>query len=156
MKRYKIIATGTEDMGTTGDQQYLGRVGVLEPQIMNGYCHNVVVSIQNNKINTTTDGIRPNPSYTIYLSKAGATGAGGGGWNEDDVIDAKATPAGGGTVSLTAKRYIKTNAFGSTNAEDIGPVHIWAEATDVPGTENEARITMQAWGYFHTLTSDLA
>ena len=147
-------------MGSTGDQQYLGRVGVLEPGVMNAYLNNVQVSIQNNEIVSLSGdkGATTQPSYTVYLSKAGASGSGGAGWNEDDIIDAKATPAGGGNVSLTAKRYIKTNSFGSEVAEDIGPVHIWAEATDIPTTgagENTARITMQAWGYFHTLTSDL-
>ena len=142
-------------MGASGDQQYLGRVGCLEPGVMAAYLNNVSVSCM------IDDGVSTNgvtPAFTVYLSKAGATGAGGAGWSDDDIIDAKSTPGGGGTVSLSAKRYIKTNSFGSDVAEDIGPVHIWAECTDTAGIgqENIARFTMQAWGYFHTLTSDIS
>ena len=146
-------------MGSTGDQQYLGRVTCLEPGVMNGYLNNVVVAIQNNRVDNVSDGPSVQPAFTIYLSKAGASGEGGQGWSDDDIIDAKSTGAGGGTVSLSAKRYIKSNEFGSGVAEDIGPIHIWAEATDVPisAAENfEARVTMQAWGYFHQLVSDIS
>ena len=142
-------------MGASGDQQYLGRIEILDEVLQKAYVNNVVVSCQiNDGISTT--GVTP--AFTVYLSKAGATAAGGGGWNEEDVITARSTAAGGGTVNLTAKRLIKTNAFGSVVAEDIGPIHIWAECTDTAGVGvvNSARFTIEAWGWFHTLISDLS
>ena len=139
-------------MGTSGDQQYLGRVETLDESVGKAFLNNVIVSCQ---VNYEEAGTVP-AAFTIYLSKAGATGAGGGGWNDDDVITARATGNGGGTVNLVAKKTIKTNSFGSVVAEDIGPVHIWAEVTDMPQTNQECRFTIEAWGYFHTLISDLS
>ena len=151
-KLYKMIKTGTEDMGTSGDQQYLGRVETLDASVGAAFVNNVIVSCQ---VNYEEAGTVP-AAFTIYLSKAGSTGAGGGGWNDDDVITARATGNGGGTVNLVAKRRIQTNIFGSVSAEDIGPVHIWAEVTDMPQSDQSCRFTIEAWGYFHTLVSDLS
>ena len=139
-------------MGVTGDQQYLGRLEVLDESVGNAFINNVIVSCQVNFTEENTS----NGAFTIYLSKAGATGAGGGGWNDDDVITARSTGSGGGTVNLVAKKLIKTNSFGSVVAEDIGPVHIWAEVTDMPQTNQDCRFTIEAWGYFHNIVSDLS
>ena len=150
---YKVVKTGTENMGSSGDQQYLGRVESLDPALRGAYCKNVVVSVQSNDAVLSIA-----PAFTIYLSSAGASGDGGTGWSDDAVITARSTAAGGGTVSLAAYRKIFTEAFGSVSAEQLGPVHIWAEATDVTGAgvDITARFTMEAWGRFHTLHSDLA
>ena len=142
-------------MGSSGDQQYLGRVEILDEVLGKAYLNNVIVSCQiNDGISTT--GVTP--AFTVYLSKSGSTGAGGGGWVDTDVITARSTAAGGGTVNLVARKVIKTNSFGSAVAEDIGPVHIWAECTDTAGVgqDNDARFTIEAWGYFHNLISDLS
>ena len=140
-------------MGNTGDQQYLGRIESLDPALRGAYCKNVIVSCQCN--DAVLSG---QPSFTLYLSTAGATGAGGTGWSDDAIITARSTPTGGGTVSLAAYRKIFTQAFGSIGAEEIGPVHIWAECTDVtgPGDDVEARFTIEAWGRFHNLVTDLS
>ena len=152
MKRYPLVKTGTESMGTTGDQQYLGRVACLEPQIMAAYVHNIIVSCQNNVMNEDSAGA----AFTVYLTSCGPVGSGGLGWSDDKIITARSTGAGGGTVNLTVKRRIQTNDFTEEATEAIGPVHIWAEMTDLPQATQEARFTIEAWGSFHTLPVDFA
>ncbi len=146
---YKVVRTGTEDMGADGGQQYLGRVVPLDPSLRGAYCNNVVVSCMINS------GPGEAAAFTVYLSTAGASGAGGTGWSEDAIINYKSTGSGGGTVSLSAKRKIFTDAFGSVGGGQIGPVHIWAEMTDTSSEDQEARFTIEAWGRFHNLESDI-
>ena len=141
-------------MGSSGGQQYLGRVACLEPQIMAAYLHNILISCQNDASHDETN----TPAFTVYLSSAGAVGAGGLGWSDDKIICARSTGAGGGTLSLPARRRIQTNEFAEVGDEAIGPVHIWAEMTDTAGVgqTNIARFTIEAWGSFHTLPTDFS
>ena len=157
-RNYKQIVTGTKNLGTGGTQYHIGKVNKLDPALRGGYLHNVVVSIMQN--NTTYAVPPPVPSvnvggtalmgaFTVYLSNSAS-----GDWKDDQILAAKSTGSGGGTVSLSAKRFIKDDA----NADDssISPVHIWAEMTDVTSgaTDLTARCTIEAWGRMVLLSGD--
>ena len=131
-------------MGDTGAQIHIAKVEKLDEQLKGCFLNNVIVSCQTQ---ITTDQATLS-SFTLYLSTAPA-----GSWADDQVITARSTPGGGGTVNLTAKRRILTN---STVAEvqPLGPIHIWAEATDLSQPDNEARFTIEAWGRMHNLLGD--
>ena len=82
-------------------------------------------------------------AFTIYLSPKAS-----GDWADSDVITGRSTAAGGGTVSLAARRRIQTNVTGDAT---LGPIHIWAEMTDIPEATQEARFVIEVWGRMHTL-----
>ena len=141
---YKQIATGTKDMGDTGAQIHIGRIEKLEEQLKGCYLNNVVVSCMTQ---ITTDQATLS-GFTVYLSTAP-----NGSWADDQVITARAVSGGGGTISLSAKRAIRTNSTAS-EVQPFGPVHVWAEATDLSQPDNEARFTIEAWGRMHSLSPD--
>ena len=151
-RNYKQVVTLTKNMGAAGAQFHIGKVSKLDPALKSGFLNNVVVSAMANKQSGSTQIERAAlQAFTIYLSNSSSAA----GWSDDQVIAARSTPQGGGTVSLSAKRVIRTDA----NEEDssLGPVHIWAEATDVPvqpNTEAEGRFTIEAWGRMILLSSD--
>ncbi len=125
-------------MGTLGGQSNIGKITKLAPTITGGYCNNVTVSCQNNNIDDTEVAA----PFTIYLSNSPV-----GDWSDSQVITARATAAGGGTVHLSAKRLIRTNADGVTEDEaSFGPIYVWAEVADSSSTTDEARFTIEAWG----------
>ena len=125
-------------MGSLGGQSNIGSIKKLSPMIGGAYLNNVVVSCQQNNIDDTEVAA----PFTVYLSNSPV-----GDWLDSQVISAKATSVGGGTVSLSAKRYIRTNADGVTEDEgSFGPVYIWAEVADTSSTTDETRFTIEAWG----------
>ena len=133
-------------MGDTGDQIHVGSVKKLDEQLKGTYLNNVIVSIQQNQ----TSDESGSSAYTVYLSTAPA-----GDWSDDHVITARSTGVGGGTVNLVARRRILTNSSGTEATQGAtGPVHIWAEATDIAHDPNAARLTIEAWGRMHQLLGD--
>ena len=144
-------------MGASGAQEHIGKVTKLDPALKSGFLNNVVVAAMSNKQSGSTQIERAAlQAFTIYLSNSPA-----GAWSDDEVIAAKSTASGGGTVSLTARRVIRdqetiVNEDGNVVSVQ-GPIHIWAEATDVPvqpGTEAEGRFTIEAWGRMILLSAD--
>ena len=139
-------------MGVTGDQVHIGKVNKLDAALKSGFLNNIVVACQAQGLSGSTQIERSAlPAFTIYLSNSSSTE----GWSDDQVISARSTAAGGGNVSLSAKRVIRTDV--NEESSSLGPVHIWAEATDVPvqpNTNLEARFTIEAWGRMILLTSD--
>ena len=124
-------------MGSTGTQSHLATISKLSPTIAAGYLNNVVVSCQNNNIDDTEVA----SPFTVYLSNRAPPASN---WSDGQVISAKATAAGGGTVSLSAKRFIRDD-----NPEDgasLTPVYVWAECADSSSTTDEGRFTVEAWG----------
>ena len=141
---YKQIVTGTKDMGDTGSQIHIAKIEKLDEQLKGCFLNNVLVSCQTQ---VTTDQATLS-AFTVYLSTAPS-----GSWSDDKVITARSTPGGGGTVNLVAKRRILTNET-SADVQPIGPVHVWAEVTDIPQADNSARFTIEAWGRMHNLLGD--
>ena len=132
-------------MGVIGDQIHIGKVEKLDPALKGAYIHNFVVSSMTDRY--SDDG--GTGAFMVYLSTAAA-----GAWSDDAVISARATPSGGGNVSLQARRRILTDV--STDLTGQGPVHVWAEMTDIPeGTQN-ARFTIEAWGKMIKLSGDFS
>ena len=158
---YKQIKTGTVDMGNAGEQIHIAEIKMLDDALRGSYLNNVQFSVQQNNTiphalvndedyaGVTRDS---GASYTLYLSYESNT------WSDDAVIAAFSTGVGGGNGNLTCKRVIKTNETGSTVAEQIGPVHVWIEGTDIsadpPGDNPSARVTLTAWGRMILLVED--
>ena len=152
---YKQVKTGTVSLGSAGAQIHIAEIEMLDDALRGAFLNNVQYSVQSNNTFVTaaggaSTGFRtPLPAFTIYLSYESDT------WSDDSVIAASAMPAGGGNGNLTCKRVIKTNETGSTVAEQIGPVHVWLEATDVTeDSDVEARVTLTAWGRMILLSED--
>ena len=143
MKNYPQVFTGTQGLGITGDQIHLAEVTMLDPAIRGAFLKNVQYAVQLQSSEDFVPSEFLTPSYTIYLSYAAD-----GNWSDDAVIAAKSF-SGAGSGSLRCSRYINTSSSGSTVAEQLGPVQIWIEATDVPLQDpggNAIRYTLTIWG----------
>ena len=143
---YKQVKTGTVDLGSTGAQVHIAEVRMLDDALRGSFLNNVQFSVMDNGGRDAGD-LSQLPSFTVYLSYRASS------WDDDSVIAVSSTPGGGGNGNLTCKRVIKTNATASDVAENIGPVHIWLEGTDVLGTLS-ARVTLTAWGRMILLVED--
>ena len=144
-------------MGQSGDQIHIAEIKMLDDALRGSFLNNVQFSVmQNNTIpfqQEEGDGIMrsTNAAYTLYLSYESSS------WVDSSVIAVSSTPLGGGNGNLNAWRYIKTNETGSTVAEQIGPVHVWIEGTDISAvavTPPSARVTLTAWGRMILLVED--
>ncbi len=150
-KNYKQVVAGTKNLGVLGGQFHIGKVNKLDPALRGGYLNNVVVSCMQNNTMAAISGEEWGfvGAFTVYLSNSAS-----GDWQDSQILTAKSTAAGGGTVSLSAKRFIKDDA----NADDssISPVHIWLEMTDVTAgaTDMTARVVIESWGRMVLLTGD--
>ena len=154
---YKQVKTGTVDMGQAGEQIHIAEIRMLDDALRGSFLNNVQFSVmQNNTIpflQEGGDGIfrSTQAAYTVYLSYESNS------WNDDAVIAVSSTALGGGNGNLSCKRVIKTNETGSTVAEQIGPVHVWIEGTDISAiaaTPPSARVTLTAWGRMILLVED--
>ena len=149
---YKQVKTGTVNLGFIGDQVHIAEIRMLDDALRGSFLNNVQFTVQaDNTYEDDQGNFRtPIPSFTMYLSYQSD-----GGWTDSAVIAASATPVGGGNGSLSCKRVIKTNETGSTVAEQIGPVHVWMECTDVSqDSDIKARVTLTAWGRMILLVED--
>ena len=142
-------------MGGSGAQIHLAEIKMVDEALRGSFLNNVQFSVQANNlppaavVTDLRNGWASLPAYTFYLSYRASS------WDDDSVIAVHSTGAGGGNGNLTCKRIIKTNETGSTVAEQIGPVHVWAECTDIgSATTPHARVTLTAWGKMILLVED--
>jgi len=158
---YKQGKTGTVDLGTTGGQVHIASIRMLDDSIQGAYLNNVQFSVQSNNTlyllappspGSSAAGTAVMPAFTVYLSTEDSSA----GWNDDSVIAVSSTGQGGGNGNLSCKRNIKTDAMSVQSARDIGPVHVWMEATDISasGVGVQARVTLTAWGRMIILVED--
>jgi hypothetical protein len=156
---YKQVKTGTVDLGTAGAQIHIAEIKMIDEALRGSFLNNVQFSVQaNNTVYAISPpdpaasvaGVAVMPSFTLYLSYESSS------WVDSSVIAVSSTAQGGGNGNLTCKRIIKTNETGSTVAEQIGPVHVWMECTDVTtgATAPTARVTLTAWGRMILLEED--
>ena len=143
---YKQVKTGTVDLGSEGAQTHIAEIRMLDDALRGSFLNNVQFSVQDNG-GRPVEHLSQLPSFTVYLSYRATS------WDDDSVIAVSSTAGGGGNGNLSCKRIIKTNAVASTVAENIGPVHVWMEGTDVLGTLS-ARVTLTAWGRMILLVED--
>ena len=156
---YKQIKTGTVNLGTAGAQTHIASIDMIDDAIRGAFLNNVQFSVmQNQTLGTTAGGAAPSyystsrsstMGFTFYLSYRSST------WDDDSVIAVYSVGGAAGNGNLTCKRSIKTNEEGSTVAEQLGPIHVWMEGTDIStSTDAEARVTLTAWGRMILLTED--
>ena len=148
---YKQVKTGTVDLGNEGLQFHIAEIKMIDEALRGSFLNNVQYSVMDNGGRTLAASGGSVPAFTLYLSYRATT------WDDDSVIAVSSTAAGGGNGNLSCKRVIKTNETGSTVAEQIGPVHVWIECTDLPVTgesDMSARVTLTAWGRMILLVSD--
>ena len=148
---YKQVKTGTVNLGNAGAQVHIAEIKMIDDALRGSFLNNVQFSVQDQGGRTLVSSGAQIPAFTMYLSYESDS------WVDSSVIDASSTPAGGGDGNLTCKRVIKTNETGSTVAEQIGPVHVWMEGSDVSlasETNLEARVTLTAWGRMILLVED--
>ena len=149
---YKQTKTGTVNLGFSGDQIHIASIEKLDGQLRGSFLNNVQFSVQQNLTIGTIDPLTSRSSaqaFTLYLSPEASS------WSDDRVIAAYTVGNGGGNGNLVCKRTIKTNETGSGVAEDIGPVHVWMEGTDISlDTDTSARVTLTAWGRMIILEED--
>jgi len=156
---YKQIKTGTVDLGSSGAQVHIAEIKMLDDALRGAFLNNVQFSVQANNTlyalappspTSSVAGTMVSPAFTLYLSYRATT------WDDDSVIAVSSTGQGGGNGNLSCKRTIKTNATASDVAENIGPVHVWMECTDISTSTSgvEARVTLTAWGRMILLDED--
>ena len=152
---YKQIKTGTVNLGTAGAQVHIASIDMIDDAIRGAFLNNVQFSVQQNATigQPEIDGIAVSRSsmmgFTFYLSYRSSS------WDDDSVIAVYAVGGAAGNGNLTCKRSIKTNEEGSTIAEQLGPIHVWMEGTDISLTlASSARVTLTAWGRMILLTED--
>ena len=113
-------------------------ISPIDVQAGPGWLKNVVISVLQN------DGDGDNGGFMFYLSTSNS-------WSDDYVIAARATPGGlSGNVSLSARRYIRDNV--ADVSRNDAELYVWGEVTDLGTTQNTARVIIEAWGRFITLT----
>ena len=152
---YRQVVTETANLGIVGSPVALGKVTPIDPALRGCYLENIRISVIPNILSVfsgaeddnekTWNGPMQSPSFTYYLSFASDD------WDDDAVICASSTGQGGGNLNLTAKRSILTDQTGSEVAEQLGPIFLWAEATQVrlnvsPEFDTQARYTADIWG----------
>ena len=163
---YKQIKTGTVDLGNTGEQIHIASIDMIDDAIRGAFLNNVQFSVMQNAtvsqaaVADDAGGIGGNTwravsrsstmGFTFYLSYRSSS------WDDDSVIAVYAVGGAGGNGNLTCKRSIKTNEEGSTIAEQLGPIHVWMEGTDVSIApfDSSARVTLTAWGRMILLNED--
>ena len=145
---YRVVVTETQDMGFAGDQIHLGTVDPLDEALRGAWLENIKVHAQQNiapvleSVGARADVGAQLSAYTYYLSYAPS-----GEWSDDAIITASSTSQGGGNLNLVAKRRIFTDQTGSPVAQQLGPIHLWAEATKTSvDTDTSVRHTVEVWG----------
>ena len=156
---YKQIKTGTVNLGKVGAQIHIASIDMIDDAIRGAFLNNVQFSVQQNATLGTSQELvlgsgfvtsrSSTMGFTFYLSYRSSS------WDDDSVIAAYSVGGAAGNGNLTCKRSIKTNEEGSTIAEQLGPIHVWMEGTDINTvTDSEARVTLTAWGRMILLTED--
>ena len=148
---YRQIKTGTVNLGAAGAQVHIASIDMIDDAIRGAFLNNVQVSVQQNLTIAATEEFPRSSSqgFTFYLSYRSTQ------WDDDSFIAVTSIGGQAGNGNLTCKRSIKTNEEGSTIAEQLGPIHVWMEGTDISlSTEAYARVTLTAWGRMILLTED--
>ena len=148
---YKQVKTGTVNLGQTGAQYHIAEIKMIDEALRGSFLNNVQFSVMaDNLVQLSgTAEFGTLPAYTVYLSYESTS------WSDDSVIAVSSTAQGGGNGNLSCRRVIKTNETGSTVAEQIGPVHVWMESSDVSNDgDTKARVTLTAWGRMILLDED--
>ena len=148
-RNYKITNVNTKDMGSSGNQVLLRTISKADAQGLSAWLHGVKVTYLMSDVTGAGDS-DANFGFMFYLTTDNN-------WDDDYVI---ASAAGGnmsGSVWLSAKRSIKTNAT-PDSYNDIaqgygGPLYVWGEVSDSTVTANvQMRLVSEVWGRWLKVT----
>ena len=142
-KLYKTVNVSNKDMGSAGDPVLLGYVRKIDAEGLTGYLNNMVVSsyIQDYKQPAGSQSGDMNPPPSIFVSLQTTSTNDG-----DDFITARST-TGAGTVSLSAKRVIRTND--AVDDGNDGQIYLFAELTDTTVSANiTVKYCIECWGRY--------
>ena len=143
-KRYKLIECGNVDMGSAGDQVKIAKFDKVDAQGITAYIHNIRLHYLANDTDLGDLGTE-NVGCMFYLTTDDA-------WSDGYVFAAAAGGGNGTNLNLSAKRFVRTDADDILG--NLGPVYLWGEVTDATDTADiDVRLVIEAWGYFHQITS---
>ena len=135
-RRYKQIYTDTKDLGDDGGQILLGSFAPISNanQIKKSYFHNVIMTYilqADGPVGSDQGGV------VFYLSSSNV-------WSDNDVVTARASAFGGGSVNLSFKGMVSGETFDDMPG---GKCYLWAECTDTSAVLNTSiRYTAEVWG----------
>ena len=133
---YKEVYTVTRDMGSSGLQVLIGTIEKIDAQGISGFLKNVRLSVM------TQDTEASDMAYMGYLTTDNSS------FNNDEIITARATAAGGGNLNLSANRYIRSNdPDAAMIAGEGGSIAVWLETANTVLAE-EARVYLEVWGRY--------
>ena len=141
-KNYRTSHAATAvDLGVLGGPTLFAKIKPIESeQSLGSYLANVKCSVLNNVMFAGPS----QPNFTVHASTDG-TGTMGNAY----VVTTGATPAGGGTVTLSLKRRIRESDEDVSRSDS--PIFLWVQCTqnDVSPTDSQnCTVYTEAWGRF--------
>ena len=137
-RTYKIVNVASKSVGASGDQILLGKIKKLDAQGVSAWVSGVKVS------GMLQEAEQDTASLLFYLTTDNN-------WDDDYIVSAAATGSTGGSVWLSARRYIKQNATPDLSNDiatsNTGPLFLWVEAGDYVASE-AIRYVAETWGNF--------
>ena len=141
-RTYRTVNAFTKDMGQTGDQVILAKFDKIDAQNSPGaYLKTCKVSalLSQEGESTVTSGAA---GFLLYLTTSAV-------WSDDYIITAGGITGGGGSVWLSARRRITTDA--ETSAQTLGndgPIFLWGELTDIGESDTDCRYIVETIGRY--------
>jgi len=152
LPNYKLVNAATKDMGSAGAQVLMGHVYKTDAQgIPNGYFNNIKLSWLMSDVSGSGDS-DANFGAIFYLTTTPW-------WSDDTIISAAAAGNMSGTVYLSGKRRITTNAVPDGD-NDIGSgtggmIYLWGECSDSTVTADvDIRYVAETFGRYVEFASD--
>ena len=142
MANYRTVNAFTKNMGQVGDQILLAKFDKIDAQNSPGaYLKTCKVSalLSQESETTVTSGAA---GFLLYLTTAED-------WSDNYIITCGGITGGGGTVWLSARRRITTDA--ETAAQTLGndgPIFLWGEITDIGESDVDCRFIVETIGRY--------
>ena len=137
-KTYKIVNVASKSVGSAGAQILLGKIKKIDAQGISAWVSGIKMS------GMLQEAEQDTASLMFYLTTDRD-------WDDDYIISAGATGSTGGSVWLSAKRYIRNNANPDASNDiatsNTGPLFVWVEAGDYVASES-IRYVAETWGNF--------
>ena len=133
---YKQVVNAEKDLGDSGAQVLIGSLHPVynRNQLGRAYCSNIMQTW----ILQTDGPVEDDVGGVVFYLTSSSTFA------AEDVITARASPFGGGTINLPVKAWVSGE---ETDDAPGGKLFIYAECTDTSAILNtKIRLTSEVWG----------